>query len=117
MDVPRLLALCMHLSTLGPFVMEAAPHTCAYLECRVAHANFLCCQNNHTLVSGSAAAVAKYSPINQPGDGYCKLNGGWPNWVIPVIVLSGIVVVVSVIVIIYVVARRRPDADYDPINK
>jgi succinate dehydrogenase hydrophobic anchor subunit len=47
------------------------------------------------------------------------LPKGQPEWVVPVIVLSGIVAVVLVIVLIYVIINR-PDANhdaYEPINK
>ncbi len=59
-----------------------------------------------------------FTPLRLPRqNGYCDLNNGWPNWVVPVIVLGGIVLVVAVIVALYLVVRRKPDADYDPINK
>jgi len=88
---------------------------CVSRKCGIQHQRFLCCQNNQTeLGSGEFP----YTPLRLPKqNGYCNLDNGWPNWVVPVIVLGGIVLVVAVIVALYLVVRRKPDADYDPINK
>jgi hypothetical protein len=89
------------------------PGECFQRQCGREHADFLCCQNNQTnLLSSDLPAT----PMRWPGD-YCKFPPPLPNWIIPSAVLLGIVAVTILIVLLYVLIRRKPDSDYESINK
>jgi len=98
-------------------------HLCLGLKCGHEQADFLCCLNRgfDSGVDESNTTTPDphyFTPARVPSDGSCKLPTGWPNWVVPVIVLGGIVFVVLVIVLIYVVINRPESGDtYEPINK
>jgi len=77
--------------------------------CKSAHDTFMCCQNRITtpnfLPSGVFEALSE-----------CKLPYQWPSYVVPVIVLGGIVFVVGAIIVIYVIVKKRTDTEYETVN-
>jgi hypothetical protein len=103
-------------SLLTWFAGAAFPHLCVTEKCGNEHRAFVCCQNKGF---SNTTTRGYLTPASFPSDAdYCKFHKGWPNWVVPVIVLSAIVAVVLVIVLIYIIINR-PDANdtYEPINK
>jgi hypothetical protein len=104
----------------GWFAAPAFDHLCVMDKCSVDHRRFVCCQNKGfpEETNSTSPDPYAYTPSRVPKGDYCDLPKGQPEWVVPVIVLSGIVAVVLVIVLIYVVINRPDSNDvYEPINK
>jgi len=77
--------------------------------CKSTHDMFMCCQNRITAPSFLPAGI--FDALIE-----CKLPKQWPSYVVPVIVLGGIVFVVGAIIVIYVIVKKRTDTDYEPVN-
>jgi len=80
--------------------------------CKSQHDSFMCCQNRINSDTYSYSPAGVFSSLQE-----CRVPSQWPSYVVPVIVLGGIVFVVGAIILIYVIVKKRQGADgYDQIN-
>jgi len=104
------------------FALANNPASCT--GCKDDWDSFMCCQNKGFAVkSGNLTQSVQATDLKYPSTGarvptgQCKTKKHLPNYVVPVIVLGGILAVITVVVLIYIILPRGSGrGGYETIN-